>query len=172
MIVPTLQSERLILDGWKKADFPAYAAFWADPDRTQFFISGVLDKAGAWGFFAGLVGEWQLSGRGCFAIRRKGDSAAVGVVGLWCPPDIKEPELMWSLFAGNEGQGFATEAARTVQVWARDDLGLPPLMSFVHPDNKPSIAVAERLGASLEGETLLRGYPRLIYRHVFPKAAR
>ena len=34
--------------------------------------------------------------------------------------------------------------------WAAEDLSLPPLFSFVHPDNAPSRRVAERLGATLE----------------------
>lgn len=47
-------------------------------------------------------------------------------------------------------------------------MGLKPLMSFVHPENLPSRAVAERIGAVIEGEGELRGEPRLIYRHLKP----
>jgi hypothetical protein len=45
------------------------------------------------------------------------------------------------------------------------DLGLTPLFSFVHPANHPSRRLAERLGATLIGDTILRGQPRLPYRH-------
>ncbi|WP_163265235.1 GNAT family N-acetyltransferase [Chelativorans alearense] len=53
--------------------------------------------------------------------------------------------------------------------WRKDDLlGLPPLMSFVHPENLPSQAVVERLGATPLPPTTLRGEPRLCFRHAVP----
>ena len=71
----------------------------------------------------------------------------------------------WSLFPAAQGKGYATEAAARVMRWAADDLALPPLFSFVHPDNAASRRLAERLGAVLTGDTEFRGQPRLIYRH-------
>jgi RimJ/RimL family protein N-acetyltransferase len=89
----------------------------------------------------------------------------IGWVGLWHPIHLDEPELAWTVFSEAQGKGFATEAARRVMQWAYRDLGLPPLFSFVHPDNTPSRALAERLGATIEGETIHRNQPRLVYRH-------
>ena len=73
--------------------------------------------------------------------------------------------MAWSLYPGNDGHGYAAEAAKEVLSWANSHLGLPPLMSFVHPDNQPSISVAKRLGATFERETTLRDDPRLVFRH-------
>ncbi len=167
-MTPTLESERLILRGWEKNDFDAYAAFWADEEKTRHFLSGSLNRAQSWLTFCALAGEWTVNGLGCFAVVRKDTNTLAGHAGLWFPIYVEEPELMWSLYSGNEGQGFATEAARTVQKWAHAELGLPPLMSFVHPDNRASIAVAERLGAVRETETTLGGHPRLTFRHKIP----
>ena len=97
--------------------------------------------------------------------RRNGSGTVVGWAGLWHPIFLDEPELAWSLFPAAQGRGYATEAATRVMRWAAADLDLPPLFSFVHPDNMPSRKLAERLGATLEGETIFRGQPRLIYRH-------
>lgn len=166
-MIPTLRTERLTLRGWQKSDFSAFATFWSDPERTRHFLSGTLDQPAAWTMFTAMVGEWHMNGMGSLAIETtEGD--VVGYTGLWKPVDIDEPELLWSLYAGGEGKGFATEAARAVQIWAAETLRLKPLMSFVHPDNGPSIAVAERLGATLEDRTTLRGSPRLVYRHIDP----
>ena len=50
---------------------------------------------------------------------------------------LSEPELAWSLFPSAQGNGLATEAAVRVQrIGPLIDLALPPLFSFVHPDNK------------------------------------
>jgi len=166
-MTPVLKTERLTLRGWKIEDFDTYVAFWADPDRTRHFLSGTLEKPIAWTLFCAMFGEWKLRNMGSFAIEAD-DGHLVGYSGLWYPIDIDEPELAWSLFAGNEGKGYATEAARAVQTWAASELGLTQLMSFVHPDNKASIAVARRLGATVEKETTLRGHPRLVFRHINP----
>ncbi len=74
----------------------------------------------------------------------------------------------WSLCKGFEGKGYAIEAARRVQLWAHEK-GLQALMSFVHPENLPSqSSVAKRLGATLLSPTILRGEPRLRFRHILP----
>ncbi len=164
-MIPVLTSDRLILRGWFKSDFDRYAAFWADSDRTRHFISGTQDRSSAWSLFANMMVEWCLNGFGIFALQSKDTDEVVGYAGLWYPADIDEAELAWSLYSGYEGKGFATEAARRIIRWASQGLCLPPLMSFVHPDNTPSIAVAERLGATRENETTLRGSPRFVFRH-------
>tara|TARA_B100000405_G_scaffold299294_1_gene257402 strand:- start:175 stop:510 length:336 start_codon:yes stop_codon:yes gene_type:complete len=67
-------------------------------------------------------------------------------------------ERAWTEFCAKAGE------------WTVQDLG--PLMSFVHPDNQASRAVAERLGAVVEGQGRLNGEPRLIYRHAGPEKAK
>lgn len=164
-MAPILETERLTLRGWNLKDFRYFAAFWASPDRTRFFVSGVQSEAQCWQAFCAMAGEWQLRDFGMFAIQEKHADAPVGHAGIWFPPDIDEPELAWSLYEGNEGKGFATEAASRVIDWVKTSFDWAPLMSFVHPKNTASIAVAKRLGAVVESETTLRGDPRLVFRH-------
>ncbi|MEO0328015.1 MAG: GNAT family N-acetyltransferase [Pseudomonadota bacterium] len=164
-MVPVLQTERLELRGWEVDDFPAYAAFCADAKRTRYSVSGGSSLPDAWHAFTAMVGEWALNDYGCFAVSEIGSPQPAGYAGIWYPPDISEPELMWGLFDGFEGKGFATEAAEAVKVWAREVLKWQPLMSFIHPENEASIAVAKRLGANLESKGSLRGEARLIFRH-------
>ncbi|MDX8449892.1 GNAT family N-acetyltransferase [Mesorhizobium captivum] len=166
-MIPTLESERLVLGGWRKNDFPAHAAFFADEQRMRY-MGGPKSECEAWTAFAAMLGEWVLNGYGMFAVQLKETGSVVGFVGLWHPSYIDEPELAWSLYAGFEGRGYAVEAARRVQVWTARDLGLPPLMTFIHPENLPSQAVAKRLGATPLPPTTLRGEPRLFFRHRLP----
>lgn len=163
-MIPVIETERLRLRGWKERDFPAYASFRLDP-HSQVFAGGAVSSALAWDDFCADLGVWVLRGYGIFAIARGDDDIAIGYTGLWFPPELDEPELCWSLFPSKTGHGYATEAAMAARAWAYETLSLEPLMSFVHPENLASRAVAERLGAVLEGETLLRGAPRFIYRH-------
>ncbi|MER9671209.1 GNAT family N-acetyltransferase [Mesorhizobium sp. M0203] len=166
-MIPTLESERLVLRGWRKEDFPAQAAFLADEKRTRY-SGGPKSEWEGWTAFAAMLGEWVLNGYGRFAVQLKKTGSVVGVVGLWHPSYIDEPELAWGLYAGFEGRGYAVEAARRVQVWAAHDLGLPPLMSFIHPENLPSQAVAKRLGARPLPPTTLCGKAVLRFRHRLP----
>ena len=57
----------------------------------------------------------------------------------------------------------------SVRLYGRDhagrQMGLDRLISQIHPDNRRSRALAERLGAVQERETTLLGDPCLIYRH-------
>jgi len=164
MAIPVIETERLRLRGWEERDFPAYAAFRADPDHQAFF-GGTMTNLEAWDRFCAHLGVWVLRGYGFFAVADKASDEALGLTGLWFPPEIDEPELSWSLFPGQTGYGYATEAAIEARRWAYETLGLPPLMSLIFPDNLPSKAVAERLGAVFEKETMLDGEPRHLYRH-------
>ena len=163
-MVPVIETERLRLRGWEERDFPAYASFRADSDH-QAFIGGAVTSAIAWDDFCADLGVWVLRGYGIFAIVEGDADMAIGFTGLWFPPDVDEPELCWSLFPGHTGRGYATEAAKAARSWAYERFDMPPLMSFVHPENLASQSVAQRLGAVFERETSLRGAPRYIYRH-------
>ena len=68
----------------------------------------------------------------------------------------------WSLC-----KGFMTEADQRAQLWAHKK-GMQALMSFVHLESLPSQSVAKRLGATPLSPTILRGEPRLRFRHILP----
>ena len=51
-----------------------------------------------------------------------------------------------------QGFGFATEAARALLDWLRAH-GVHDIVATVHPDNRPSAAVAAKLGLHRTGET-------------------
>jgi len=166
MMVPELKTKRLILRQWRCEDFEPFAEFVADGEVNRYRGSGsAMDRAAAWNFLCEKAGQWALRGYGIFAVEVAETSQLVGWAGLWHAIELPEPELAWSLFPVAQGNGYATEAAERVMRWAAVDLGLPPLFSFVHPENTPSRSVAERLGATLEDETQFRGQPRLIFRH-------
>ena len=54
-------------------------------------------------------------------------------------------------------QCFATEAAAAARDWLFGHFPLARAASFIRPENRASIRVAERLGAVVEGTTELRG---------------
>ena len=163
-MIPTIETDRLRLRHWEMKDFEAYAALRTSA-ALQRYVGGPVSKEKAWEDFCAAPGQWALRGYGLFLVAEKNSDAAAGFAGLWYPPDIAEPELCWSLFPGHTRKGYAAEAAAEAKRWANEELGLPALMSFVHPENHASQKVAERLGAKFIEKTTLRGSPRFFYRH-------
>jgi RimJ/RimL family protein N-acetyltransferase len=71
--------------------------------------------------------------------------------------------LGWTIGREFWGKGFATEAARAALEYGFDVMRRDHIISLIDPDNGRSIAVAERLGQTLEGEREIAGYRLLVY---------
>jgi RimJ/RimL family protein N-acetyltransferase len=170
-VIPVLETERLLLRGWRASDVEAAAPFFADENLTRY-IGGGSPREDVWRRISSIAGHWVLRGHGLWALERKQDGKLIGWCGLLSPEGWPEPELGWSLFGEAHGQGFATEAALRARSHAYETLGWTTLISLIHPDNAPSIRVAQRLGASRESDFVIRGTQVGIYRHPSADAVR
>ena len=61
------------------------------------------------------------------------------------------------------GKGYATEGARRALRYAFTEMGQEHVISLIHPENRPSIRVAERLGERHEGKAEIMGINVLVY---------
>jgi len=110
-----------------------------------------------------LVGHWELRGYGHWAVEEKESGKFVGRIGFLNPEGWPGFEVGWTLAREFWGKGYATEGARRALDYAFHDLDKDHVISLIHPENKNSIKVAERLGETLEGQTELLGHDVLIY---------
>ena len=107
---------------------------------------------------------------GLWAVFPKEDEGFAGFVALmhpgWLPSDAHRVEVGWRLARSGWGRGYATEAGRAALAVGFGQLGLPEVVSLIHPDNRRSIAVAERLGLTLERTAThpTDGQPISVYR--------
>lgn len=147
---PVLTTERLVLRGPERSDLPAFTRFMTSAPSLQAQGETVSAEQAWFGFLAG-VGHWQWHGFGFFVVVDRATGQPVGRVGLIKHSNWPDIELAWHLFEGAEGKGFATEAAMTVQRWAKEALGLTQLHSYIDTGNTRSQAVAKRLGAETDG---------------------
>ena len=162
---PRLETPRLHLRLPQEADAAANLAFMQS-DRARLMVAP-MSEAEALADFARVIGMWRQRGFGLFAICLKGGDRSIGLAGPWMPDDHPEPEIGWNLWdAGVEGRGFATEAARAARDWAFRSLGWTTAVSYIHPANTRSIAVAERLGARRDTQAEAEfDDPVRVYRH-------
>jgi RimJ/RimL family protein N-acetyltransferase len=161
-VIPVVETPRLVLRGWRAADFEAYAAMLADASVARF-VGGVLDAPGAWRQMALHTGHWALRGYGNWAVERRSDGVLLGRAGLWQPEGWPGLEVGWMLARDAWGQGYATEAARAAISWAWTELAADRLISIVARDNPRSVRVAERLGMRRASAEAFRGRPVWIY---------
>jgi len=163
---PVLTTERLILRAPRRGDFEPWAAM-AMSERARF-IGGPLDRSLAWRALGHLTGHWVHRGFGMFIFAAKTDpDTPLGMTGPWFPEGWPEHEIGWTIWAPvAEGKGYAFEAAKAARAYAFRDLGWTTAVSYIDPANDRSVALAVRLGATLDpdadhpGET-----PCLVYRH-------
>lgn len=166
--VPVLETERLVLRAPHAGDVEAWVAFDASP-RSRF-VGGGQGRQHAWRGLAGLIGHWVLRGFGPWAITERGVDDFLGIVGPWSPEGWPEPEILWSLTEAAEGRGIAAEAARAARGHAFGALGWPTAVSYIHPENARSLALAARLGCVRDDTAarLDRAPEALVFRHPAP----
>ncbi len=153
-MIPTLTTSRLVLRPFAEGDLDAWAEIVSDEETTRW-IGGVQSRGDAWRSIALYLGHWSLRGYGQWAVERRQDGRFLGRAGLWNPEGWPELEVGWTLARSAWGHGYATEAGRAAVEWGRSELGLSRIASVIGLGNERSVAVARRLGMTLDRETRL-----------------
>jgi ribosomal-protein-alanine N-acetyltransferase len=149
MMIPSLNTPRLLLRPWRPEDLAPFAALNADPVVMRFFpyTRSLAESA------AGMKGAMEALARrgwGLWAVERPGIRPFIGFIGL-SEPAFKAPftpciEIAWRLEQASWGQGLAPEGARAVLDHAFGPAGIREVVAFTARPNRPSIRVMEKLG--------------------------
>lgn len=158
-----LETERLLLRLPEERDLDALARMHADETHMRF-MGGSLDREATWRQIAWMLGHWQLRGHGLFAVEDRSDGAFLGRVGFIHPEGWPGFEIGWLIGPEYAGRGYATEAATAALDWCFGNLDKDHVISLIHPDNQPSIRVAEKLGERPWGETRVKDIDVVIHR--------
>ncbi|KJL44476.1 MULTISPECIES: GNAT family N-acetyltransferase [Microbacterium] len=129
-----------------RADLDAMAGLLSDPDVMRFYPAPkTREQAAAWI-------EWNQRnyaehGYGLWIIEtHEGDF--VGDCGLtWQEVNgVKKLEVGYHVATQWQGQGMASEAALACRDFAREHVEARELVAIIHPDNRASERVAEKVG--------------------------
>ncbi|MBW4555212.1 MAG: GNAT family N-acetyltransferase [Trichormus sp. ATA11-4-KO1] len=164
MLIPQLDTQRLILRELRATDFDAYAQMCNDPEVMRYIGTGKpLSRSESWRNMAMIVGHWQLRGYGMWAVEQRQSSEMIGRIGCWQPEGWPGFEIGWSLRRAYWGRGLATEGAKAAIDYAFQELKQSHVISLIRPENVASIRVAQKLGEKLQGTTEILGNEVVIY---------
>ena len=160
----TLETPRLRLRTFRRADFDAYADMLADPEVARYLFQGrPLPRHEAWRNMAAVVGHWQLLGFGPWAVVERASGELVGRIGPFCPAGWPGLELIWIIRRQSWGQGYATEGARVALAYVFQQMARDRVISLIRPQNAASIRVAEKIGQRLQDRMDFYGGEALVY---------
>ncbi len=158
-MLPTLESDRLVLRPWRDEDAPFVLDLYSRPEVMRYLgrnpavmteLSEARAKLADWMAFSGpLHGVW--------AIVPHDSPRPVGTVLLKLLPRTDqlpptETEIGWHLHPDAWGRGYATEAGYRLleHAWTN---GLSTVLAVTYPENLVSQAVCRRLGMTWLGST-------------------
>jgi RimJ/RimL family protein N-acetyltransferase len=163
-----LETERLLLRGWRAADRPLFAELNSDPAVTEF-LGSRLSPAESDDLVERFEKELKERGYCPWAVEEKGEGVFVGFVGLHSVPEnlpfAPGVEVGWRLSPRFWGRGYATEAGREALRFGVESLGIEEFVSFTAVRNVRSRRVMERLAmwrdkfGDFEHPALPKGHP-------------
>ncbi|MEU9191997.1 GNAT family N-acetyltransferase [Streptomyces hundungensis] len=137
---------------WRESDADVLVASALDPDIVrwnrveQLSLEAARAKIAQWGQ------RWTEEQAAIWAISRRADDRAVGLIGL-ADFDLRggSAEILYWLLPAGRGGGAALDATLRVSRWALDELGLHRIRITHSVNNPASCRVARRAGFALEG---------------------
>ncbi|SPE43115.1 GCN5-related N-acetyltransferase (modular protein) [Candidatus Sulfopaludibacter sp. SbA3] len=164
MIGMILETERLILDIWQRADWIELRPIatdvavmryitggvpWSD-EKIQSFVNRQIELYGTRGF-----SRWKLL--------QKPLHNMIGFCGVGFWRDEMDPEIGWWLARDCWGRGLATEAAIPALRDAFERVRLDRIVSIAMEGNRASLRIMEKLGLTFEDEFESDGFRLLRY---------
>jgi ribosomal-protein-alanine N-acetyltransferase len=148
---PMIETERLRLRAFRAADLKALHALYADADNLRYWgadPSPSLDETRR-------MMRWHIAYHPAqyvlWAVEEKKTRRVIGMIN-YHRRDRRERrvDVGWMTAPGRQGKGYMTEAGRALLRHLIDKLKIHKVEALIRPENKPSAALAKRLGFRLE----------------------
>ncbi|MBI3861229.1 MAG: GNAT family N-acetyltransferase [Planctomycetia bacterium] len=150
-----LETERLILREFDEDDAEAFFALGSDPEVIRYTADpggGLKSLEQALEVLRDRpIADYRKHGFGRWACIHKATGLVIGFAGLKYLEELQEVDLGYRFLPDCWGQGFATEASRSVMCFAREHLDRQQVIGLVVPEHTASIRVLEKLGFTFAG---------------------
>jgi RimJ/RimL family protein N-acetyltransferase len=158
------QTERLLLRRLTPADAIALHAVTGDPAVMRYWHPGPdADLAATAARIAEIESHWRGHGFGDYGVAARDSGALLGFAGLHHIAGMVEVNIGYALLPSVWRHGLGTELCRALLEYGFTGFGLPEVVAVVDPRNAASVALAERSGLTLRGETTWQGQARLVF---------
>ncbi|MCA0987563.1 GNAT family N-acetyltransferase [Guptibacillus algicola] len=149
-MLPILKTERLILRERTMRDLEFCIEMDRDKEVVRYVDGPWDDEINHRAFVTKRIKNVYPKGMGYWMIETK-DQEIIGWM-LLIPVDAIGPEIEigWRLKQEYWGSGYATEAAKPLVQHAFETTGIEEIVADIHPSNKSSIHVAEKIGLTFE----------------------
>jgi len=150
-------SARLAFREMSPDDLDDMALLLGDPDVMTYYPRPKTRlEAAQW--IAWNRGLYRTHGHGLWLLTTA-EGVFVGDCGLTpqVVDGVTELEVGYHVMPGLQNRGYATEAAAASRDFARTVLGADRLIAIIHPDNRPSQRVAEKIGLRPEKHAVVHG---------------
>lgn len=139
-------TDRLLFREMNDTDLDNMAVLLGDPEVMRFYPAPKT-REGAAGWIQWNRENYAQHGYGLWIVQTH-DGEFIGDCGLtWQEVNAAQKlEVGYHVRSDLQGQGFATEAATACRDYAREHIRATELVAIIHPDNRASERVAEKIG--------------------------
>jgi RimJ/RimL family protein N-acetyltransferase len=154
-----IDTERLLLRGWKPEDHAPFAKICGDPDVMRYIGDGSTRTADEVArSIASFQKEWNDRGFGLFAVELKQTGNMIGFTGFSLPHFLPEVlpsvEIGWRFSKQSWGKGFASEAAAAALAFGVNYLRITDIVSIYQVENGASARIMKKLGMIFDRRTI------------------
>ena len=145
----TIETDRLIIDHLDLSDAPFILRLVNTPGWIEHIGDRNIHELQAAERYIqeGPLSSYARHGFGLWAMRLKSENKrSIGICGLLQREYLDYPDLGFAILPEYEGRGLTLEASRSVLDFANNQLKRSSIMAITSPENKPSIALLQKLG--------------------------
>jgi RimJ/RimL family protein N-acetyltransferase len=153
----TIATPRLYLRELTRGDLEAVAAMVGHPEVMRYWFE-VYTREDSRAWISAQRERYARDGHGYWLVVERASGGAVGQVGLLTLDLDGSAEVCLGYITHYPywRRGFATEASGACLRYAFENLGVPRVLAPIRPENRPSHALALKLGMSFDGWTTER----------------
>ena len=161
----SLETDRLRLRPLTMADLEDVHRMHSDAETIRYTSGRLKSREESLQWLKRAIDSYETNGHGFWALELKPWGDFVGHSGLLAQvvDDLSETEIAYWIVREHWGRGLATEAAIASRDHGFHTLGRRRLISIIHPENRGSRRVAEKVGLRVEKPSVHKGVDVPIY---------